>query len=229
MSEAEAFEYAARYRTRRAIEAMEDRFEADEVLVYWRYWYLRHDDVRGWRFRQPGTFRVRSYDRFGGEPIRRDELFERIEGPRPVVVGAAAGDVAAIELAVTAAPGDADAMLDRELAAELALRLDRSASFTALLANAGLDHDARVRLLHVAAQQGRASAISGLLASGVGVHDAAPLQLTALGDAVRYAQVEAVAALLDAGADPDRTQSGGTTPRDFARDPHIIDLLNRRR
>ena len=227
MSEAEAFEYAARYRTRRAIDAMRDRFETGEVLVYWRYGFSHYDDARGWFFRQPGGLVVRSYDLFGGEPLLRDELFERLEGPRPVVVAAAAGDVAAIERAVTVAAGDAAAMLDRELAAELAVRLDRAASFTALLASAGLDHDARVRLLHVAAARGRASAISALLASGVAADAAAPRQQTALVSAVFGAHLDAVATLLDAGADPDRAQPGGTTARGFARDPRIIDLLTR--
>jgi hypothetical protein len=229
VSEAEAFEYAARYRPRRAIDAMRDRFEAGEVLVYWRYGYSRYDDARGWFFRQPGGLVVRSYDLFGGEPLLGDELFERVEGPRPVVVAAGAGDVAAIERAVTVAAAGADAMLDRELAAELALRLDRAASLEALLAIAGLDQDARVRLLHVAAERGRATAITALLASGVAADAAAPHQQTALVSAVFGAHVEAVAALLDAGADPDRTRPGATSARGFARDPRIIDLLDRHR
>lgn len=38
---------------------------------------------------------------------------------------------------------------------------------------------------------------------------------------------DAVAVLLDAGADPDRRQPGGATARRFARDPRVIEVLAR--
>lgn len=216
----ESFEYAARYRTRCAIKAMRDEFAAGEVLVYWKYAYSTYDNARGWFFRQPGRRVVRSYDLYGGEQLPRDELFERLEGPRPVVVAAAAGDVAGIELAVSAAvAGDAEAALDQELAAERSLQVGREAAFGALLASAGFDHHTRVRLLQLAAEHGRAGAIAALLGSGLSADAVVSgQQQTALVPAVFGGHIEAVRLLLEAGADP-------AAAGPFARDPRMIELL----
>lgn len=222
-----AFEVGARYRTRVGIDALRDRFAAGEVLVYWRFGSSRYDDARGWFFRQPGTRTVRSYDLLGGAPLDRDALFERVADP-PLVIGAVtAGDLAALGRALDAAdPTDPEVLLDHELATERALVLDRPACAAVLIARGALDPEARVSLLHAAAQHGRATAISQLVATGTPADAASPAQQTALVAAVFGAHLDAVRALLAAGADPNHPQPGGASVRKFARDPAIAALLD---
>lgn len=226
----DAFEVGARYRTRAAIDALRDRFAAGEVLVYWRYGYSRYDDARGWFFRQPGSAAVRSYDLLGDAPLLRDELFERVSGPAAVVLATLTDDAVEIErlLADGTASGDPDEALDREIAAERALVLDRPGASSTLITRGALAEGARIALLQVAAQHGRARAIVELLASGITADAAAPHAQTALVSAVSGGHVAAVRALIAAGADPDRAQASGPPARAFARSPKIAAALDGR-
>jgi ankyrin repeat protein len=90
-----------------------------------------------------------------------------------------------------------------------------------------LSADARpqAQSLAAAADRGDVAALKTLLAApSVQVDAPDPAGATALLHAVRARQVAAARLLLAAGADPDRADRGGTTPR-VAAEPEIAALL----
>ena len=83
----------------------------------------------------------------------------------------------------------------------------------------------------LAAARTKAGMLRGLLAHGAAVDAADGRGMTALMQAAERGRVEAVKALLQAGADPARLDTAGRTAADFARDNrqnYILALLGAR-
>ena len=67
------------YRVRHDFQALRDRFEAGEVLVYERDAYSRYDSCTGYFFSQPDVTYLRTWDVYDEEELEVwRELFEEI-------------------------------------------------------------------------------------------------------------------------------------------------------
>ena len=101
------------------------------------------------------------------------------------------------------------------------------------LLEAGADSEARRgthdwTALHYAAEEGHGEAVRALIKGGADVNGRDEHGATALHYAALFGKAAVVKALIEGGADVEAMTKDGRPPRDLAKDPHILQLLDGR-